>query len=66
MSRKKQIKIMKSMKTSEDVLCYVEYIKEIANGESYKDFLGLDNNYEHFKKLVEIGCKIAKKKADAK
>jgi len=58
-----QVKVMRTMKTSQEVLNRVSFIRKIKEAESYKDIIGLDNNYESFEKLETIGYKIAVKKA---
>lgn len=59
----KQIKKMKNMETSQEVLNRVSFITKIKEAEVYKEVIGLDNNYESFEKLETIGFKIAIKKA---
>lgn len=58
-----QVKVMRKMEKSEHVLNRTGFLKEILQGESWKDFLGLDNDYESYEKLLTIAFKIAIKKA---
>ncbi|PHQ58243.1 MAG: hypothetical protein COA30_00815 [Sulfurimonas sp.] len=58
-----QVKEMRNMEKSQYVLNRIEFIQEILKGESWKDFLGLDNDYESYEKLLTIAFKIAVKKA---
>ncbi|MBU0721443.1 hypothetical protein KJ877_08875 [bacterium] len=57
------VKAMRNMDEAQHVLNYVEVIQEILNGESWKESLGLDNDYEAYEKLLTIAFKIAIKKA---
>ena len=59
-----QVKIMRKMETSQQVLCRIEFIQAIKNGESYKGFIGLDNTFKSYEKLETIAYKIAVKKAE--
>lgn len=57
------IKKMRKMKTSQVVLNHIEFIQAIAKAESYKDMIGLDNDYKSYEQLETILYKIAVKKA---
>ena len=57
------VKAMRNMDEAQHVLNYVEVIQEILNGESWKESLGLDNDYEAYEKLLTIAFKIAVAKA---
>ena len=57
------VKVMRNMDKSQYVLNSIGFILEILKGESYKDALGLDNDYNSFEKLLIIAYKIAVKKA---
>jgi len=59
----KQIKKIKDMETTQDVLDRTTFIQEILNGESLKSLIGLESNYGSYEKLLTISFKIAVKKA---
>jgi len=59
-----QIKKMRKMKTSQEVLNRLEFIQRIRKAEGLKTHIGLDNNYEAYLKLETITYKIAIKKAN--
>ena len=58
-----QVKKMRYMETTQQVLSYSGFIQEILKGESYKEVIGLDNDYNSYEKLLIIAYKIAIKKA---
>lgn len=58
-----QVKEMRKMDKSQYVLNRIEFIQAILKGESYKSFIGLDNEYKSYEKLETIAYKIAVKKA---
>lgn len=58
-----QIKKMKDMETTQEVLDRTTFIQEILNGESLKSLIGLESNYDSYEKLLTIAFKIAIKKA---
>lgn len=58
-----QIKEMRAMETSQEVLDRISFIPAILYGESLKSLLGLENNYDSYEKLLTIAFKIAIKKA---
>ncbi len=59
-----QVKEMRKMDKSQYVLNRIGFIQEILKGESYKDAIGLDNDYGSYEKLLTIAYKIAVKKAN--
>ncbi|WP_373035559.1 hypothetical protein [Sulfurimonas sp.] len=58
-----QIKVMRKMEKSQYVLNRIGFIQEILKGESYKEVIGLDNDYESYEKLLTIAFKVAVSKA---
>lgn len=60
---KNSVKEMRRMKTSQEVLDYIESIQKLKEEEIKKDLIGLDNNYKSYDRVEAIGYKIAIKKA---
>ena len=58
-----QVKEIRKMETSQEVLKRIDLIKEIQKGEMIKSILDLENQYKSFEKLETIAYKIAVKKA---
>jgi hypothetical protein len=58
-----QIKYMRRVDSTENVLYRVEFIQDIKKSEGYKNFLGLKNEYQEYERLEVIGYKIAARKA---
>lgn len=59
-----QIKFMRKVESTIDVLNRVEFIQNIKKSEADKSFLGLKNEYEEYERLEVIGYKIAARKAE--
>ena len=59
-----QVKEMRKMETSQAVLNRLGFVQKIKEGESLKNFIGLDNDYKSYEKLETIAYKIAVKKAN--
>ena len=51
------------METAKQVLSCTKCIQEVLNGEKWKSFLKLDNDFESYEKLLTIAFKVAVKKA---
>lgn len=58
-----QIKEIRKMKSSQDVLDQIEIIHKILKEEIHKDIVGLKNDYKSFLRIETIAYKIAIKKA---
>lgn len=59
-----QVKVMRKMENSKYVLNRIGFIQNIKKSESFKEFIGLDNDYDSFERLEVIAYKIAIKKAN--
>jgi len=60
---RKEIKKLREMTTTQEVLNYVELIQADKNAEIYKEVMGLVSDWKTYENLERIGYRIAVRKA---